>query len=242
MCPRIFHIYGPLWVNGYGLMIALGFLVFTALTYRHPWRRRLLSDEKYLNVLFVGFLSAILGGRFLFVLFEFASFDTILEIFYPWVGGFSSFGSIIFVLIAVSIYLRKIGVAILPFFDLIALYAPVLHIFARIGCFLAGCCYGVPTQRWWGVALDGVPLHPTQLYSAAASLLIFSVLYGISKRYYRMPGTIILLYLMLECSARFTIDFWRGDKDFATRVIVAALFFAAFAAFFILRRFRRRAR
>ncbi|MBU1008003.1 prolipoprotein diacylglyceryl transferase [Candidatus Dependentiae bacterium] len=104
MCPRIFHIYGPLWVNGYGLMIALGFMLFTYLTYRHPRRKRLISDENYLNVLFIGFLSAIVGGRFLFVLFNLFSFDSVAEIFYPWVGGFSLFGSIIFVLVAVSIY------------------------------------------------------------------------------------------------------------------------------------------
>jgi len=243
MCPRIYQIYGPLWVNGYGLMIALGFLVFTFFTYWHPWRRDLLSGEKYLNTLFVGFLSAIFGGRLLFIAFNGSSFESIAEIFYPWVGGFSLFGSIMFVLIAVSIYMKKIGVAILPFFDLIALYVPLLQAIARLGCFFAGCCYGVPTQSWFGVMFTDpyalaplhVYLHPTQLYASIASLLIFITLYFVEKKVYRSPGVLIFLYLTLESFSRFTVDFWRGDRDFVSiggkvlplssmQLIVGALF------------------
>ncbi|MBU1008004.1 prolipoprotein diacylglyceryl transferase [Candidatus Dependentiae bacterium] len=112
------------------------------------------------------------------------------------------------------------------------MYVPLLQSVARVGCFLAGCCYGAPTKQWWGVTFSSlhslaplhVPLHPTQLYSSLASLSIFFILYFVSKRIYRIPGTLVLLYLILESCSRFTVDLWRGDGDIAMRGIVSVLF------------------
>jgi phosphatidylglycerol:prolipoprotein diacylglycerol transferase len=234
MYSRILHVYGPVWINGYGLMIALGALVFTYLTYSHEWRKRLLSPEAYTNVLFIGFLSAVFGGRILFLLFNFSSFDSVKEIFYPWVGGFSLFGSILSVLISVSIYLRIKKVPIFQFFDFISVYIPILQAISRIGCFMAGCCYGakISASAWWGVtftsansiAPTGIPLHPTQLYSSAASLLIFLILFYMSKKLYKIPGLILLSYLCMESLSRFVIDFWRGDRDQNMQIIVGSIF------------------
>jgi phosphatidylglycerol:prolipoprotein diacylglycerol transferase len=76
----------------------------------------------------------------------------------------------------------------LPFIKLADVGAPVLAIgaaFGRVGCFLAGCCYGQPTSCPLGVcfisrtvpaALRDLPLHPTQLYESAGLLLIFALL------------------------------------------------------------------
>lgn len=224
MYPRILHICGPLWINGYGLMIAIGFLLFTYLTYTHQWRKKLLSGEDYLNVLFWGFLSAIVGGRLLFVLFSPPqSWGEVKEVFYPWVGGFSLFGSIIAVLLFVSIYLKKRNISILKFFDLVALYAPLLQSIARVGCLMAGCCYGAMASAgsWWSVTFTdpyslaprGVPLYPTQAYSIIASFAIFLVLQIVARSARKVvPGSIILSYLSLECIARFMVDFWRHDR------------------------------
>ena len=222
MYPRIFHLYGPLWVNGYGLMIALGALLFLFLTYRQPRRKELLSGELYINSLLIGFLSAIVGGRLLFVLFELSAFDNFFEIFYPWVGGFSLFGSIISVFISVSIYLKSKNIPVFKFFDFIAVYVPLLQAVARIGCFLAGCCYGAPAsaKSFFSVTFTnahslapcGIPLYPTQLYSSVASFLIFIFLLSISKRAYKIPGVLFFLYLMLESFSRFMVEFWRGNR------------------------------
>jgi phosphatidylglycerol:prolipoprotein diacylglycerol transferase len=241
MYPRIFHLYGPLWVNGYGLMIALGALVFLFLTYRHPRRKKLLSSELYINSLLIGFLSAIVGGRLLFVLFELSAFDNFFEIFYPWVGGFSLFGSIIFVFISISIYLKSKSVPVFKFFDFIAVYVPLLQSFARIGCFLAGCCYGSPTTSFFSVTFTnvhslaprGIPIHPTQLYSSVASLIIFIFMLSIYKRAYKVTGVLFLSYLVLESFSRFMVEFWRGDRNLflysmtSMQVIVGGVFVIA---------------
>jgi len=68
VCPRIFHIYGPLWVNGYGLMVAIGFLAFTYFSSRRLVGRGIISSQDYRSLLFVGFIAGIVGGRLLFAL------------------------------------------------------------------------------------------------------------------------------------------------------------------------------
>jgi phosphatidylglycerol---prolipoprotein diacylglyceryl transferase len=223
MYPRLLHIYGPLWIQSYGVMIAIGFIVFLLLTIQHPLRRRLIGKEEYLNILFWGLASGIFGGRLLFVITNPTVFsDNWLQIFYPWAGGFAVFGAIVGILIIIPFYLRWRGVPILPLCDLAALYAPLLQAIGRIGCFLAGCCYGAPAPgMWWAITFTNpqcdaplnIPLHPTQLYMSLASLCIFLILKRYAKQLLTIPGSVLFLFLILENVSRFTIDFWRGDRN-----------------------------
>jgi phosphatidylglycerol:prolipoprotein diacylglycerol transferase len=90
--------------------------------------------------------------------------------------------------------------------------------FGRLGCFSAGCCYGAASDLPWAVtfrhpetlAPPGVPLHPTQLYSAAANLLIFLFLWGLRKRK-RFAGQLFSFYLLLYGLSRFVVEGFRGD-------------------------------
>ncbi|MCF7899099.1 prolipoprotein diacylglyceryl transferase [Candidatus Babeliales bacterium] len=223
MYPKILNIYGKISINSYGVMIALGFLLFIYLAYKNPKRARIISNDTFFNAIFIGFISAVVGGRIFFVLEEWSSFEDKLEIFYPWIGGFGLLGSIIGVLITLPIYLYFKKVKILPFFDLIAIYAPLLQSISRIGCFLAGCCYGSVCSKDMlysvvftnpeSLAPLNMPLHPAQLYSSLASFLIFILIYLRSKFRYK-PGQILFLYLILESISRFSVDFWRGSRDF----------------------------
>jgi phosphatidylglycerol:prolipoprotein diacylglycerol transferase len=89
----------------------------------------------------------------------------------------------------------------------------------RIGCFLNGCCYGKPTDLPWGVtfppeAFGGrlfgeTPLHPAQLYSSLAGLLILLLLLLYDRRP-RAEGQVFSLYLILAGLARFLLDFVRS--------------------------------
>ncbi len=249
MFPRILHIYGPLWINGYGLMIAIGFLLFIFLTYRHPQRPKIISSDLFFNMMFLGLISAIVGGRLFFILSEWDLFeDNWLEMFYPWVGGFGLLGSIIAVLVAVPLYLKLHKIAILPFLDIAVIYVPLMQAVARIGCFLAGCCYGsaVDSSLWYSVVFTNqhglaplyVPLHPAQLYSSAVSFIIFLIIYLREKFFSFKRGEILFTYLLLESLARFTVDFWRGQRSLIVDFYWAKSFFALFSysqlvAFFI---------
>lgn len=222
MLPRLFHLYGPFWVHSYGIMIALGFIVFLLLTLHHPERKKLISEQTYLNTLFVGLLSGIIGGRLLFVISEWEYYaNNMLEIIMPWEGGFIVLGSIIGVLITVPAYLIYHKVQVLKLFDLAALYAPIMQAIGRIGCLLAGCCHGkIAPNLSWSITFTSpeslapchLPLHPTQLYLMIASLGIFFILIGPARLIAKKPGIMLCIYLMLESIARFGIDYWRGDR------------------------------
>ena len=226
MFPRILHIHGPLYIRGYGLMLAIGLILFVFLTYKNPFRKKIISHEQFFNTIFIGLLSGIIGGRFLFVIFEYDAFrNNLLEIFYPWVGGFSMLGAIPAVIITVALFLKKKSVPIISLLDLAAIYAPLIEAFGRIGCFLAGCCYGMPTKasNWFSVTFTNpnclgtinTPLYPTQIYSSIASLLSFILLYRlyiIAKKHNGAllgSGLFLCVYLDLASLFRFIIDFWR---------------------------------
>lgn len=222
MFPRLLHIYGPLWIHSYGVMIALGFLVFLWFTYHHPKRMQLISGEHYLNTVFLGLLSGIVGGRLLFVITEWEHFlQHPLEIMAPWEGGFIVLGSIIGVLLVIPAYLVYHRVNMLKLMDLASQYAPLMQAIARMGCLFAGCCHGrlAPDLPWAitftnadGFAPLHLPLHPTQIYLGLASLCIFIIMTILANTITTKPGQLSCLYLIFESLARFTLDFWRGDR------------------------------
>jgi len=94
----------------------------------------------------------------------------------------------------------------------------MMQIAGRIGCFFAGCCYGIPTDLPWGMkftqplaaAPKNVMLHPTQLYEAVGVSFIALTLFFVQKRK-TFSGEIALLYLILYAALRFFIEFLRDD-------------------------------
>lgn len=91
----------------------------------------------------------------------------------------------------------------------------LFHVFGRIGCFCAGCCYGIEAK--WGVALfeainapNGVPLIPVQLLEAFFNLLIL-VVFLIKRPERRCKGILLPFYLILYAIGRFVLEFYRGD-------------------------------
>jgi len=234
MYPRLIHIYGPLWIQSYGTMIALGVFVFLYLSYNHPWRKQYISGERYINLLSLGLFSGVIGGRLLFAITDWQEFSgNWIEVFYPWVGGLTALGGILGILMVIPFYLAWYKIKLLPILDLGALHAPLIQVIARIGCLLAGCCYGAPCSLPWAITFTnpttpapiGIPLHPTQLYTALASGIIFVVLLWLSKQRFLKHGQVLFLYLILENISRFTIDFWRGDREELTTIACGPLSF-----------------
>jgi phosphatidylglycerol:prolipoprotein diacylglycerol transferase len=115
----------------------------------------------------------------------------------------------------------------LPWFRTADVFAPAIalgHAIGRLGCFAAGCCWGIACDRPWAVKftnpvandLVGVPLnkplHPTQLYESFAEFLIFGILLWRIRRPHQ-TGTIISLYLVLYSTARFVVEFFRYHEQ-----------------------------
>lgn len=216
----LLHIYGPIAIHSYGLMIAIGLLAFIYLCRRDPRFKALALAPSFSSILMVGIAAALLGGRTLYFYTYPHNYHGLTSFFAFYEGGYSILGAVIGVLAIVPAYLRYLKIPILPFLDLIGTYAPLLQSISRIGCFLAGCCYGIPTSQPWGIIYTDtqsvaplhVCLHPTQLYSATLMLLIFAFQYFIGRRLFTKAGQMLWSYLLLASLSRFIVDFWRGDR------------------------------
>ncbi len=222
MRSSLLHIYGPLSIHSFGLMIALGILVFSWCVRHHPSRKNIISDEKLFDALLFGTIIGIIGARILYLATNWDTVHSWFDIFTVWQGGLSMLGATIAALTFTPIYLVRYAIAPLPFLDIIALYAPLLESICRVGCWLAGCCFGKVTTVPWAMVYNdpnsaaplGIPLHPTQLYASLVALLTFIFIYRICQRYCTKPGQLLMIYLVCSSFARLNIDFFRNDQEF----------------------------
>ena len=127
------------------------------------------------------------------------------------------YGSLIGGLLMVYIYCRKYKVSIPDLSVVVVPTIPLIHAFGRLGCFFAGCCYGIQyggpasiTFKSSPVAPNGVSLFPVQLVESAINLVIFMVLILYRRKNRNYKG-IIILYLLLYSVSRFALEFVRGD-------------------------------
>lgn len=214
---QLFSLYGPLGIQSFGLFIVIGILLFTFLFLRDPRRKKLISTEQYYNLLSSAIVIGFIGGRLLYITTS-GNYKPFWHIFAFWQGGYSLLGGILALILVVPWTLKKMHIPILPLLDVGCVYAPLLQSISRIGCFFAGCCYGLPTTAAWAIASDYCShesLHPTQLYSAGLLFLIFIFLYFFGQKLFKKTGQITCVYLVLMSIERFLVDFWRGDQEFS---------------------------
>lgn len=217
MHPILFRL-GGLAVYAYGFFVAIGFVagvIFATLRARKEG----IPFEKVVDLFFYTVLSAILGSRILFVLINLDVYrENPLQIFKIWEGGLVFYGGLILA-IGVSIgYMRWHRLPIWKFTDLFSPSIALGLFFGRIGCFFAGCCYGRETSLPWGIIFTdpnslarlNVPLHPTQLYEATSSLIIFFFLNWMEKKK-TFDGQLFWLFLFLYSVTRFFIEMLRDD-------------------------------
>lgn len=252
MCPEILPLYGQFSIQSYGLALAFGLVLFCWLILKDPKRAPLIRSEKFLQFLTWGTGCAIVGARALHLLHDWHHYHNVTDLLSLWQGGLSFLGGLLGVLIFAPLFLKYNAIKILPFLDLLALYAPIPLAIGRIGCLLAGCCCGIPTTAPWGITFTNqctqgqlcVPLHPTQLYSAIALFVIFLILYYIVQSRSPQPGKLFCIFLMLVSIERFVVDFYRSDRELMMsagslmisvhQTIAIALFITATGLFFYI--------
>ncbi len=169
-----------------------------------------------LYVLFFGFLGAKLlyfavQGKALPALFASSPWELLLS-------GFVFYGGVLGGAFGVCLASRLHGVPLAPYEPLLVPALPLAHAFGRVGCFLAGCCYGIPMVGPLGIAFPspiggapaGVPLFPVQLLEAGLDLLLFLCLWAYARRP-RRPGSVLWLYINCYTSIRFCLEYLRFD-------------------------------
>lgn len=214
MKMELFSI-GPVTVHGYGMMIAVGILCCIALgVYRA--KRYNMDPEAIMDIALYGVIGGFLGAKLLYVIVEFPTF---LKDPMSVLGseGFVVYGGIITGVLVAILYCRKKKLVFLEYFDLAAPSISLAQGFGRIGCFLAGCCYGRETDSFLGVVFPegcmapaGEKLLPTQLLSSAGDFLITAILLWYYKRNNK-TGNVGALYMLLYGVGRFLIEFLRSD-------------------------------
>ncbi len=250
MHPILFEL-GPLSIKTYGFLIAMGFMFGIVLASREA-RRLGLNQQAILDMAFYLILGAIIGSRLFYVITHLEYFRASpLDAFKIWEGGLTFYGGFIAAFGVAAFMIKKHG---LPLFQTLDLFAPSLAVgimFGRLGCFFAGCCYGLPCDLPWAVTFTdpqslaqlNVGLHPTQLYAAAGSAITLAVLLLMKKRK-TFHGELGLLWIMLYSGFRLFEELFRGgvrgdlvfDRYPSSQVLALVLLIAAAALFPVLKK------
>ena len=233
MCNDLFSV-GPLTVHGYGLCIGIGIAAALLLIWKRAENRRF--DTKDVNTLILLILAAGFAGAKLFFLF--AHWSEFLSDPLGALGaeGFVVYGGIVCGLLAAYLYCRKQSLPFLRWADCFMPGVALAQGFGRIGCFLAGCCFGKPTDSLLGVvfpagsaAPSGVSLWPVQLFSAGGDFLLAALLLLLDRKKPR-AGLLTGVYLLLYSIGRFLIEFLRDDPRGAVGLLSTSQFIALFTA------------
>ncbi len=185
-------------------------------------------EDQLFNLLFYTLLAGILGAKLTLVALDWRDY---LEHPRLLLGTLRSAGVLIGGMIAggvvFGLYARRRGLPGFRLLDAIAAPLALAQSIGRLGCYCAGCCWGVPTaaqsvfavtftnpvaRDQTGVPLN-VPLVATQLTQSVNDFLLALVLTWLWRRRLEPPGTVFWIYVLLYSISRGVIEFWRGDAQ-----------------------------
>jgi len=219
MYPKLLEL-GPITVYSYGLLLVSAYLLGLQVAVVRG-RARGLDGQRVMDLGIAIIISALVGAKLLLFVVEFDQFIRNPWVFVRSAGVF--YGGLLLSLVVAFWYMRRHAMPLWATCDAFAPGIAAGQAVGRLGCLLAGCCYGSPTDVPWGITFTdpvaasnvGTPLdvslHPTQLYESVASLVILGVLLAFESRGRPFAGRTFWAYLLLYPVARFGIEFFRGD-------------------------------
>lgn len=260
MFPELFS-FGPFHLRTFGVMLSASFLVGTWLSLREA-RRRGIDETKLVNLVLVILLASVAGARGFYVATHPGeTAGDPLAFFRLWEGGLTLIGGFVGGTLAGFAYMRIAGLPLGATADTVTPAVALGVGLTRIGCFLNGCCFGLPGTAPWCVhfpagsppdlVFPGQALHPSQLYNAFAFFAIFALTLALRRRL-KGDGQLWWLFVILFVLVRLPIDAtryyehsayvvrWNGGGLTDSEVIGFVL--AAVAAFLFVRAGRRAAR
>ncbi|MGI6680582.1 MAG: prolipoprotein diacylglyceryl transferase [Bdellovibrionota bacterium] len=218
MHPLLLSI-GPINIYSYGVMIFIAFVVSLSVAKKLASKNGI-SPKQYEDIAIWGLLVGLLGAKLLYLitrLDEIFLNPSVLK--YYITSGFVFYGALL-TIIPFLIYVgKKYKFSVLKYLDIFMVVLPLGHSIGRIGCFLAGCCHGKPTNMPWGVklysdivepSLKSVSIHPVQLYESFSLFILFIILYKLYQKR-DFDGKILSLYFILYGIIRFIMEEFRGD-------------------------------
>jgi phosphatidylglycerol:prolipoprotein diacylglycerol transferase len=198
--------------------------IFAAGIYAYRAAKRIQYSKRDIIVfLLISGAGAFLGGHILYGLLHFRRLAVLGS-----AGGFfngtrAAFGGSVFYgglaggIAAAFLYSKKTGNDFQYLADLLTPAIPLFHFFGRIGCFLAGCCFGIESFIGFTYThslvnkANGINRFPVQLLESLLNLALFFILLKTKKSNSR-KGNQLFLYLLLYSLERFFLEFIRGDE------------------------------
>ncbi|MFI3169096.1 MAG: prolipoprotein diacylglyceryl transferase [Faecalibacterium sp.] len=207
---------GPITVHAYGLMIGIGIIAAYLAGHLRAEKKGLESD-KLMDLIIVCVVAGFACAKLLYWITILPEILANPSIMLNFGSGFVVYGGIIGGVIGGYIFCRIQKYSFIRYADLLLPSVALAQGFGRIGCAIAGCCYGAETTCFCAVtylnssiAPNGVPLIPTQAISAGLNFLHFAVLVLIASKC-KVPGVVTGCYLIFYSIGRFCIEMFRGD-------------------------------
>lgn len=250
MYPQI-NLFGKI-LPSYSTLAVIGGVFAYLLIKANKSKRKINSKALYIMIILL-IAGMLIGGNLLYNIINFKTISYVLSnpqivggklkaililfngsIFY---GGLT--GAILFS----YIYLKIIKEPIKEYFDIISPAIPLFHAFGRVGCFLAGCCYGISCDVGFIFtsstidSANGIRRFPVQLLEAGLCLIIAAIVYlfFVKKILY---GRLIWVYFLLYSIVRFFTEFLRGDNyrgvygDFSLSQLISIIYFTLSIIYF----------
>ena len=221
MHPILFDL-GPITFYSYGVLLAAAYLVGLKLALIRS-RGRGLDQPRVMDLGIWIIVSALAGAKLLLLLVDYRQYWA-----HPReLGNLLRSGGVFYggLIAGVGVALWYMHRHRMPLWTTTDVFAPGIalgHVVGRLGCLMAGCCFGRPTSVPWAITFRdpaatpnvplGVPLHPTQLYEAGAEAAILFLLLALERRGRDFPGRTFWTYMLLYGVSRFAIEFYRGDS------------------------------
>jgi prolipoprotein diacylglyceryl transferase len=227
---------GPITVHGYGLMIGIGVVCALLVGDKRAKKYGLNGDVMYsLGIICVA--AGMVGAKLLYCLLDIKSFiKNPLSMLTG--SGFVVYGGIIVGVLAGILYCRIKKLVFIKYFDIAVVSIALAQGFGRIGCLLAGCCYGHETDSFIGIvfhnsylAPNDVKLMPTQILSSLGNFAIAIVLIWYARKKPR-DGAVAALYCILYSVGRFFIEFLRNDYRGSIGFMSTSQFISVFVLLF----------
>ncbi|MCR2062815.1 prolipoprotein diacylglyceryl transferase [Campylobacter helveticus] len=229
-----FNVFG-FKVHWYGIMYAIALILALFLAKFFVKKFNLNIEEKHLDNYFIWVeLGVILGARLGYILIY--DSNTLYYLTNPWqifnpfdingefvgIRGMSYHGAIVGFLLATFLFCKKYKQRLWLYLDVVALSVPLAYVFGRVGNFLNQELFGRVTDVAWGIYVDGILRHPSQLYEAFLEGIVVFIIVYLLKLKQSFEGELIVAYAAAYSLARFICEFYR-EPDFGIGFVAFGL-------------------
>lgn len=210
-------------LNLYGLCASVGLIAMGVVAFILGRKYKILLEDILFGEIFM-LIGAFIGAHILYALtylpeiIKYTSMTVsngweahyFFDIIFKYMGGMVYYGGLILGIVFGVLYCKFRKLNLHNYSDCFAVGIPLFHSIARLGCFFAGCCYGI--ESVFGFADEhGVTRFPVQLLECVINAMLFAALLVLFRKGI-MKGMLIYAYLLSYGTLRFFIEFLRGDE------------------------------